>query len=239
MHDTVFTPLLCYAAPAGHAPATGGAAATAAAAPVHLTITATCHAAALPGNPLTPYQRSRILLQPCARRPSPWTQLRVSQQGQLGGICSLLPRVRLAVALCNRRCKLAAVNFYRDRGHAQLLAGGEVLSCSECLLLACCILPLGPCMPCGLADVQRCLLCAAVARQMQEQQLRARQLVLQQQAASAVAAASKTQREVRVKKKVSCCLGRADGQPSFFASMPGMQSSLPSSQPLQLMLGTS
>lgn len=36
----------------------------------------------------------------------------------------------------------------------------------------------------------------AVARQMQEQQLRARQLVLQQQAASAVAAASKTQREV-------------------------------------------
>lgn len=32
---------------------------------------------------------------------------------------------------------------------------------------------------------------------MQEQQLRARQLVLQQQAASAVAAASKTQREVR------------------------------------------
>ena len=37
---------------------------------------------------------------------------------------------------------------------------------------------------------------SAVARQMQEQQLRARQLVLQQQAASAVAAASKTQREV-------------------------------------------
>jgi hypothetical protein len=37
----------------------------------------------------------------------------------------------------------------------------------------------------------------AVARQMQEQQLKARQLVLQQQAASAVAAASKTQREVR------------------------------------------
>lgn len=37
----------------------------------------------------------------------------------------------------------------------------------------------------------------AVAKQMQEQQLRARQLVLQQQAASAVAAASKTQREVR------------------------------------------
>lgn len=35
-----------------------------------------------------------------------------------------------------------------------------------------------------------------VARQMQEQQLKARQLVLQQQAASAVAAASKTQREV-------------------------------------------
>lgn len=33
---------------------------------------------------------------------------------------------------------------------------------------------------------------------MQEQQLRARQLVLQQQAASAVAAASKTQREVYV-----------------------------------------
>ena len=32
---------------------------------------------------------------------------------------------------------------------------------------------------------------------MQEQQLKARQLVLQQQAASAVAAASKTQREVR------------------------------------------
>ena len=39
---------------------------------------------------------------------------------------------------------------------------------------------------------------AAVARQMQEQQLRARQAVLQQQAASAVAAASKTQREVYV-----------------------------------------
>ncbi|EFN57106.1 hypothetical protein CHLNCDRAFT_143928 [Chlorella variabilis] len=37
-----------------------------------------------------------------------------------------------------------------------------------------------------------------IARQMQEQQLRARQLVLQQQAASAVAAASKTQREVYV-----------------------------------------
>ena len=36
----------------------------------------------------------------------------------------------------------------------------------------------------------------AVARQLQEQQLQARQLVLQQQAASAVAAASKTQREV-------------------------------------------
>ncbi len=36
-----------------------------------------------------------------------------------------------------------------------------------------------------------------VARQLQEQQLQARQLVLQQQAASAVAAASKTQREVR------------------------------------------
>lgn len=33
---------------------------------------------------------------------------------------------------------------------------------------------------------------------MQEQQLRARQLVLQQQALSAVAAASKTQREVYV-----------------------------------------
>ena len=39
---------------------------------------------------------------------------------------------------------------------------------------------------------------AEMARQMQEQQLRARQLVLQQQAASAVAAASKTQREVYV-----------------------------------------
>ncbi|KAK9915773.1 hypothetical protein WJX75_003978 [Coccomyxa subellipsoidea] len=37
-----------------------------------------------------------------------------------------------------------------------------------------------------------------IARQMQEQQLKARQLVLQQQAASAVAAASKTQREVYV-----------------------------------------
>ncbi len=36
----------------------------------------------------------------------------------------------------------------------------------------------------------------AVARQMQEQQLIARQLVLQQQAASAVIAASKIQREV-------------------------------------------
>ena len=40
--------------------------------------------------------------------------------------------------------------------------------------------------------------CVAVARTMQEQQLKARQLVLQQQAASAVAAASKTQREVYV-----------------------------------------
>ena len=39
-------------------------------------------------------------------------------------------------------------------------------------------------------------MCGAVARTMQEQQLKARQLVLQQQAASAVAAASKTQREV-------------------------------------------
>lgn len=39
---------------------------------------------------------------------------------------------------------------------------------------------------------------AEIQRQMQEQQLRARQLVLQQQAASAVAAASKTQREVYV-----------------------------------------
>lgn len=39
---------------------------------------------------------------------------------------------------------------------------------------------------------------STIARQMQEQQLRARQLVLQQQAASAVAAASKTQREVYV-----------------------------------------
>lgn len=39
---------------------------------------------------------------------------------------------------------------------------------------------------------------AEVQRKMQEQQLRARQLVLQQQAASAVAAASKTQREVYV-----------------------------------------
>ncbi|KAL0024901.1 hypothetical protein WJX77_001165 [Trebouxia sp. C0004] len=37
-----------------------------------------------------------------------------------------------------------------------------------------------------------------IARQLQEQQLQARQLVLQQQAASAVAAASKTQREVYV-----------------------------------------
>eukprot|EP00884_Botryococcus_braunii_P018779 jgi/Botrbrau1/5585/Bobra.97_2s0015.1 len=37
-----------------------------------------------------------------------------------------------------------------------------------------------------------------VARQMQEQQLKARQLVLQQQAACAIAAASKTQREVYV-----------------------------------------
>ncbi|KAL4545959.1 hypothetical protein Ndes2526B_g05081 [Nannochloris sp. 'desiccata'] len=39
---------------------------------------------------------------------------------------------------------------------------------------------------------------SAIARQMQEQQLRARQLVLHQQAASAVIAASKTQREVYV-----------------------------------------
>ncbi|KAK9860324.1 hypothetical protein WJX84_002429 [Apatococcus fuscideae] len=42
-----------------------------------------------------------------------------------------------------------------------------------------------------------------IARQMQEQQLKARQLVLQQQAASAVAAASKTQREVYVGNLVS------------------------------------
>ena len=41
-----------------------------------------------------------------------------------------------------------------------------------------------------------CLNCRAVKKQMAEQQLRARQMVLQQQAASAVAAASKTQREV-------------------------------------------
>ena len=44
--------------------------------------------------------------------------------------------------------------------------------------------------------ILRNFVCVAVARQMQEQQLKARQLVLQQQAASAVAAASKTQREV-------------------------------------------
>lgn len=42
-----------------------------------------------------------------------------------------------------------------------------------------------------------CVRACAVAKQMQEQQLRARQMVLQQQAASATAAASKTQREVR------------------------------------------
>jgi len=36
---------------------------------------------------------------------------------------------------------------------------------------------------------------------MQEQQLLARQMVLQQQAASAVAAASKTQREVRARAR--------------------------------------
>ncbi|KAK9785344.1 hypothetical protein WJX73_004716 [Symbiochloris irregularis] len=42
-----------------------------------------------------------------------------------------------------------------------------------------------------------------LAKQMQEQQLRARQMVLQQQAASATAAASKTQREVYVGNLVS------------------------------------
>ena len=52
------------------------------------------------------------------------------------------------------------------------------------------------------------LLHAAVARQLQEQQLQARQLVLQQQAASAVAAASKTQREVCTVtlSSLCCCL---------------------------------
>ena len=42
------------------------------------------------------------------------------------------------------------------------------------------------------------LLPPAVRRQMLEQQLKARQMVLAQQASSAVAAASKTQREVRL-----------------------------------------
>ena len=48
----------------------------------------------------------------------------------------------------------------------------------------------------------------AVQRLWQEQQLRARQMVLQQQAASAAAAASKTQREVRerlVAHAMCCC----------------------------------
>ena len=49
----------------------------------------------------------------------------------------------------------------------------------------------------------------AVARQLQEQQLQARQLVLQQQAASAVAAASKTQREVSVWTISSICCSKA------------------------------
>lgn len=42
------------------------------------------------------------------------------------------------------------------------------------------------------------LLCDTVRNKMAEQQLRARQLVLQQQADSAIAAASKTQREVYI-----------------------------------------
>jgi len=48
------------------------------------------------------------------------------------------------------------------------------------------------------ASTQKTIDPFAIARQMQEQQLRARQLVLHQQAASAVIAASKTQREVYV-----------------------------------------
>lgn len=52
-------------------------------------------------------------------------------------------------------------------------------------------------LPEARISTNACKLCVdAVARQLQEQQLQARQLVLQQQAASAVAAASKTQREV-------------------------------------------
>lgn len=45
---------------------------------------------------------------------------------------------------------------------------------------------------------------------MQEQQLQARQLVLQQQAASAVAAASKTQREVSGKLQTLLKFGLLD-----------------------------
>ena len=63
----------------------------------------------------------------------------------------------------------------------------------------------------------------AVARQLQEQQLKARQLVLQQQAASATAAASKTQREVRPGSALQSCSGIACtlGAPAPSASATG------------------
>ena len=66
----------------------------------------------------------------------------------------------------------------------------------------------------------------AVARQLQEQQLKARQLVLQQQAASATAAASKTQREVRLGgalqacSAIACMLGAPAPSVSAIDSLP-------------------
>ena len=66
----------------------------------------------------------------------------------------------------------------------------------------------------------------AVARQLQEQQLKARQLVLQQQAASATAAASKTQREVRLGSAlqacpaIACMLGAPPPSASAVGSLP-------------------
>ena len=59
------------------------------------------------------------------------------------------------------------------------------------------------------SDLYLCILGNAVARQLQEQQLQARQLVLQQQAASAVAAASKTQREVKTSFMLHAYMPRA------------------------------
>ena len=56
---------------------------------------------------------------------------------------------------------------------------------------------------------------------MQEQQLKARQLVLQQQAASAVAAASKTQREVCLSWKADPALNSASDMLCALSSLAG------------------